>query len=84
MKPEKVELESTKDRHDRMSAFNKSISYISITKSLPYYKSARGQYVHRVRSGIIHFTSDKVLADMENGVHSRQLSTVVRSSGLHF
>ena len=35
-------------------AFNPHISFIFLSKSLPFYKAKYGDYVHRVRSGAVH------------------------------
>lgn len=34
-------------------------SYFFVTRSLPFYRSQRGCYVHRIRSGIVHVLDGK-------------------------
>ena len=50
----KVKLENRQSYLNRIYAFNKNCGQLSIKESLPFYKSRRGEYIHRVRNGAIH------------------------------
>ena len=57
--PLKIKLINTKEKDDRTSSFNEHISHASITHSLPFYSSRRGEYVHVVRSATaIYFDNE--------------------------
>jgi len=59
MMKSKIKLPNTKEKHDLTWAFNENISCAAITSSLPYYKSRRSEYVHIVRSGLVHYIDNK-------------------------